>query len=162
MQLHKRLLDEVEEESFDLIAIYSNLEAYRMAWLLNRNLDIRLKRSRQDVDFLHKSVQAMFALFSFKDTANYQSYSLVTNKFKGTPTKVLSAGSLFSEEEIRPEIVYLIPEYKKADFFLKIEEEPDAAHLNRMVNIISQIPQVLAATRIDIAFLKSKQNLIFD
>ena len=113
MQAHKMLLDEVEEVDFKLIAIYANLEPYKMAFLLNRFLNLKLMRSRFDVDFNHKDVQAMYALFTYKDLANYRDYYLVSNKFKGKARKILNAGSLFLEEEVRPLEVNLIPQYKK-------------------------------------------------
>lgn len=162
MQSHKVLLEEVEEEDFRLIAIYCNIEAYRMAYLVNEFLGLQLKRERKDVDFNHKSLEAFYAHFSFKDIAKHRSYHLVANKFKGEPKKVLSSGSLFEEEEVRPLQVNLVPEYKKVDFFLKIEEELNGKDLNKLVHAISQIPQVLTVYKIDTDFLKSKQNLIFE
>lgn len=75
---------------------------------------------------------------------------------------ILSSGSLFEEEEVRPLQVNLVPEYKKVDFFLKIDEELNQKDLNLLVNAISQIPQVIAVYKIDTDLLKSKQNLIFE
>jgi len=162
MQSHKVLLEEVEEEDFRLIAIYCNIEDYKMAYLLNKFVRLQLKREREDVDFNHKSLEAFYAHYSFKDPAKLKSYHLVANKFKGAPKKILSSGSLFEEEEVRPLQVNLVPEYKKVDFFLKIEEELSAKDLNILVHAISKIPQVLTVYKIDTDFLKSKQNLIFE
>lgn len=162
MQAHKMLLDDVEEADFKLIAIYANLEPYKMAFLLNRFLDLKLKRSRFDVDFNHKDIQAMYALFTYKDLANYRDYCLVSNKFKGESRKILNTGSLFLEEEVRPLEVNLIPQYKKVDFFLKIEENIEDQLVHQLVNLIGRIPQVQAAYKIHVDQLKSKQNLIFE
>lgn len=162
MQSHKMLLDEVEEDHFQLVAIYCSIEEYKMAYLLNKHLKLKLQRERQDVDYKHKDIQALYALYTFKDPTNYRTYNLVTNRFKGEAKKVLSSGSLFLEEEVRPQEVQLIPEHKKVDYFLKIEEEIPIIQLNRLVHIISQIPQVQAAYKIDADQLKSKQNLIFE
>ncbi|OEY72308.1 IPExxxVDY family protein [Salegentibacter salarius] len=162
MQLHKTLLEDVEEDEFGLIALYGDLEEYKMAYLLNKYLKLQLKRERRDLDFNHKSVKAYYAHYSFKDLKNFRSYHLVANKFKGESKKILSAGSLFEEEEVRPLQVNLVPEYKKVDFFLKIDEELNQKDLNLLVNAISQIPQVRAVYKIDTDLLKSKQNLIFE
>ncbi|MDT0687897.1 IPExxxVDY family protein [Autumnicola psychrophila] len=162
MHSHKMLLDEVEEESFRLVAIYCPVEQYKMAYLLNKYLNLQLKRARQDVDFNHKSVQAMYALFISKDHKTHCVYNLVTNKYKGQARKILSSGSLFYEEEVRPLVVHLIPEYKKVDFFLKIQEDMPYNVYKRLLNIINSIPQVLAAYDIDADNLKSKENLIFE
>ena len=123
MQLHKTLLEDVEEDDFGLMALYGDLEDYKMAYLLNKYLKLQLKRERRDLDFNHKEVQAYYAHYSFKDLKNFRSYHLVANKFNGESKKVLSSGSLFKEEEVRPLQVNLVPEYKKVDFFLKIDEE---------------------------------------
>ena len=162
MQAHKMLLDDVEEDDFKLIGIYANLEPYKMAFLLNRFLSLKLMRSRFDVDFNHKDAQAMYALFTYKDLANYRDYSLVSNKFKGKSRKILNAGTLFLEEEVRPLEVNLIPQYKKVDFFLKIEENIEDQQVHHLVSLISRIPQVQAAYKIHVDQLKSKQNLIFE
>lgn len=162
MQLHKTLLEDVEEDEFGLIALYGDIEEYKMAYLLNKYLKLQLKRERRDIDFNHRSVEAYYAHYSFKDFKNFRSYHLVANKFIGESKKILSSGSLFEEEEVRPLQVNLVPEYKKVDFFLKIDEELEQRDLNLLVNAISQIPQVRAVYKIDTDLLKSKQNLIFE
>ena len=162
MQSHKMLLEDVEEDEFGLIALYGDLEEYKMAYLLNKYLKLQLKRERRDIDFNHKSVEAYYAHYSFKDPVHFRSYHLVANKFKGEPKKILSSGSLFEEEEVTPLQVNLVPDYKKVDFFLKIDEELSHKDLNLLVNAISQIPQVRAVYKIDTDLLKSKQNLIFE
>ncbi|WBL25826.1 IPExxxVDY family protein [Zunongwangia sp. HGR-M22] len=162
MHAHRMMLEDIEEEDFKLIAIYANLEPYKMAFLLNRYLNLKLMRSRFDVDFNHKDVQAMYALFTYKDLSSYRDYSLVSNKFKGESRKILNAGSLFLEEEVRPLEVNLILQYKKVDFFLKIEENIEDQQVHQLVSQIGRIPQVQAAYKIHVDHLKSKQNLIFE
>ncbi len=161
MQSHKMLL-EVEDEHFYLIAIYSSLEGYKMAYFLNKHLQIKLERERRDIDFNHTEYDAFYALFSHKDPNSYYSLDLVSNKFKGEPKKILSSGSLFAEEELSPQEVYLIPEYDKVDYFLKLSEEIAPGEFTILVNKIGQIPGVQAAYAIDVDKLKSKQNLIFE
>ena len=161
MQSHKMLL-EVEDESFYLIAIYSSLEGYKMAYFINKYLKTKLERELKDIDFNHSEYSAMYALYSHKAPNSYYSLDLVSNKFKGEPKRILSSGSLFEEEELSPQEVYLIPEYSKVDYFLKISEEIQPKEYNRMLNKISQIPGVQATYAIDVDNLKSKKNLIFE
>ena len=40
MQLHKTLLEDVEEDEFGLIALYGDLEGFKMAYLLKENVGI--------------------------------------------------------------------------------------------------------------------------
>ena len=161
MQSHKMLL-EVEDESFYLIAIYSSLEGYKMAYFINKYLKFKLERERMDIDFSHSEYDAFYALYSHKAPNSYFSLDLVSNKFKGEPKRILSSGSLFDEEELSPQEVYLIPEYDKVDYFLKISEEIPEKEFTRMLNKISQIPGVQGAYAVDVNNLKSKQNLIFE
>ncbi|MEO2126619.1 MAG: IPExxxVDY family protein, partial [Christiangramia sp.] len=61
MQSHKMLL-EVEDDFFNLIAIYSSLEGFKMAYFLNKYLDLKLQRERRDIDFNHGEIEAAYAL----------------------------------------------------------------------------------------------------
>ncbi|MCH4822369.1 IPExxxVDY family protein [Gramella lutea] len=161
MQSHKMLL-EVEDESFYLIAIYSSLEGYKMAYFINKYIKVKLERERQDIDFNHQEYNAFYALYSHKDPNSYYSLDLVSNKFKGEPKRILSSGSLFEEEELSPQEVNLIPEYGKVDYFLKLGEEIHPKEFTRLLNKIGQIPGVQGAYAVDVEKLKSKQNLIFE
>jgi hypothetical protein len=161
MQSHKVLL-EVEDEPFYLIAIYSSLEGYKMAFSINKYLKVKLARERKDIDFNYTDYHAMYALYSYKDPKAYYSLELVSNKYKGEPKKFMSSGSLFGEEEFSSQEVNLIPEYSKVDYFLKISEEIQSKEFSRVLTKISQIPGVQAAYAIDVDKLKTKQNLIFE
>ncbi len=161
MQSHKLLLD-VEEEHFYLIAIYSSLEGYKMAYFINKYLKIKLERERRDIDFNYADYQAVYALYSHKDPNTYRNFYLVSNKFKGEPKKILSSGSLFAEEEVRPQEVNLIPEYGRVDYFLKISEEIEQKEFTRILTKVAQIPQIQTAHAVEVNKIKSKQNLIFE
>ncbi len=161
MQAHKMLLGAVEEDSFWLAAIYTNIESFKLAFLLNKHLGLRLKREREDVDYSHKNTEAFYERYTFKDPLNSHIYNLVANKYKGRPQKVLNSGSLF-EEELAPQVLNLIPEYEKVNFFFKVEEDMPGHLFAKLVNRISQMSRVIAVHPVDVDRLKSKQNLIFE
>lgn len=161
MQSHKMLLD-VEDEHFHLIAIYSSLEGYKMAFSLNKYLGLRLERERRDIDFIHTDYNAVYAHYTYKNPNAYHKFNLVANKFKGKPRKVSNSGSLFGDEDLSPQRLYLVPEYKKVDFFLKISEEIQHKEWVQLLAKIGQIPGVQASHAVDVENLKSKQNLIFE
>lgn len=161
MLSHKLLLDDVEEE-YQLLAIHGSLEEYKMAYFLNKHLHLKLKRARVDVDFNHGNIQALYPLFVFKQPARYRTYNLIKNKYKGPAKKVVSSGSLFIEEEVSPQITYLIPEYKEVDYFLKIEDDEEIGNFQKMINTITLIPNVITAYAVDTGQLKSKNNLILE
>jgi len=159
MLSHKLEFDDVED--YQLVAIHSSIEEYKMAYFLNKHLHLRLKRSRCDLDFNHGEIQALYPLFEFKEPENYRNYHLIKNKFKGSVKKVVSSGSLFIEEEMSSKITYLIPEYKEVDYFLKIEDDTEGEEQS-IINKIAFIPQVITTYMVDTNQLKSKNNLILD
>lgn len=161
MLSHKLVLDDVED-SYHLLAIHSPLEEFKMAFLLNMNLQLSLKRAAVDVDFNHGDVQALYPLYSYNELAKYRTYYLFKNKFKGSVKKVVSSGSLFIEEEISTQLTYLIPEYKKVDYFFKIEDDLEKEIVQDLLNTISRIPRVITTYIVDVNQLKSKNNLIVD
>ena len=144
-----------------MLAIHSSLEEYKVAFYLNKYLQINLKRARVDVDFNHGDVQALYPLYQFKEPAKYRSIHLIKNKYKGPVKKVVSSG-LFTEEEVSPQQTYLIPEYREVDYFLKIEEDLEAKPFQRMINRISLIPNIITVYSVDPYQLKSKNNLILE
>lgn len=56
---------------------------------------------------------------------------------------------------------FLIPEMKKADYFILIQNYIDKDDLENVISGLNQIPEVLAAIEVDPRKLKSKENLIF-
>ncbi len=161
MLSHKLMLDEVED-NYHLLAIHSSMEEFKMAFLLNKNLLLSLKRAAIDVDFNHGEVQALYPLFCYRETAKHRTYYLFKNKFKGSVKKVVSSGTLFIEDEISTELTYLVPEFKKVDYFLKIEDDLEEEFIQELLNGISKIPRVITTYIVDVNQLKSKNNLIVD
>ncbi|MCF4100551.1 IPExxxVDY family protein [Gillisia sp. M10.2A] len=161
MLSHKLMMDDVEDE-YHLFAIHSSVKEYKMAYFINKHLNLCLKRARCDVDFNHGSIQALYPLYVFKEPAKYRSCYLIKNKYKGPVKKVISSGSLFIEEEITSHSTYLIPEYRDVDYFLKIEEDIDDLRLQKLLNQIALIPNIITTYTVDPKQLKSKNNLILD
>ena len=158
---HKLQLEDVEED-YHLLAIHSPLEDYKIAYFLNKQLGLNLKRARCDVDFNHGAVQALYPLYVFKEPAKYISIYLIKNKFKGANKKVISVGSLFSEEEFSPQVTFLIPEYKEVDYFLKIEGDLENCEIEGFLSQMALIPNIITTFAVDVNQLKSKNNLILD
>ena len=161
MLFSKLLLDDVVDD-YHLLSFHSSLEEFNMSFLLNMNLHVSLKRTPFDVDFNHGEVQALYPLYFFREPTKYRTYYLFKNKYKGSVKKVVSSGSLFVEEENSTQLTYLIPEYKKVDYFLKIEDDLGEELIQDLLNAISRIPRVITTYIVDINQLKSRNNLIVD
>lgn len=149
MVIHKLDLEDFIEEDFNLLAIHSALMPYRIAYFLNKTLDTRFKQS----DKLNN-----FDFYEYEDKVNQSIWSLVANKGYEIEDLHRSLGTtLFSTEEKRR--TYLIPEYKKVDYFVKIEYAD--YNIQNIVSKINTIPQIITTFAVDLETLKSKNNLIF-
>lgn len=162
MPAHKLVLDEVFEQPFKLIAIHSSVEEFRLAFLLNKHLDLRLARSRKDIDYQIGSSRVLFAHYLFEDQQKYCGYHLVSNISKGEILSGEDNSSLFGDEQLVFRKIFLLPEFKKVDFILKIEDEIDTVSESIMLSKIKEIAQISTAYSIEFHKIKSKENLIFD
>lgn len=163
MGTHKLILDDDFAEDFSLIAIHCSEEAYKVAYLLNQFAQLKLYRRVVDLEYSNNGLEITFPLFEFEDKSKYTAYNLVANKCKSAIAKVASSGGLFGN--IRGEetvTTYLIPEFKKVDYFLKIQSDFDAVGTKMLLMAINDIKQIISAYEVDTTSLKSKHNLIFD
>ncbi|RDK88400.1 IPExxxVDY family protein [Marinirhabdus gelatinilytica] len=163
MAHHKLILDDELDDEFSLIAIHCSEEAYKMAYLLNKNVQLHLHRRRRDLDFSKEGLAITFPLFDFEDQKQYTTYHLVANKCKTVAAHTVATGGLFGEqaqEEIMTK--YLLAEFKKVDYFLKITSEYETTPLKKLLMQLNEIDQVISAFIVDVSEVKSRENLIFD
>jgi len=143
------------EDDYSLIGIHSTEEDYRIAYLLNKNLNTRLTRFEQCLDF--KDSTAEFPLFEYKDEKTFINYYLINNKHlqfvNNHDNEVLFGGN--------DTVSYLIPEKKNVDFFLKIEGCNSDAFIENLVENLKKINQIITSYPLDPATLKSRDHLIF-
>jgi len=162
MAHHKLLLDDDLKEDFSLVAIHCSEEAYKMAFTLNQHLHLRLKRRRADLDFSNDGLQMTFPIFKFEDQFQYTTYYLVSNKCKSSVANVTSSEGLFGDDVSESTVLtLLLPEFKQADFFLKIESDYETIPLRKNIALINEIKQVISAYKIEEHQIKSNHNLIF-
>lgn len=147
---------DLEEDDYSLIGIHSTEEDYRLAYLLNKNLNTKLVRLEDNLDF--KDSEAEFPLFEFKDENSFISYYLINNKHKMFVHNQENAG-LFGGNFTT--ISYLIPEKKKIDFFLKIEGSCGNSFILNLIERLNAINQIITSYSIETTKLKSKEHLIF-
>jgi hypothetical protein len=57
--------------------------------------------------------------------------------------------------------VYLLPEFKKADYFLKIDNTEDTINVTKIKTLLNTIDSISAVYTVDTNKIKSKNNLIF-
>lgn len=148
MAVHKLVFDDFFEEDFILLAIHSPLEPYRLAYALNKSLDIKLAYCRP-ID--------AYELYEYENSENKTVWNLINNKITTTSDKEKNYSTLFQQETNT--IQYLIPEHKKTDYFIKISDTELA--IENIISKIKAIPQIITTFVIATNSLKSKNNLIF-
>lgn len=162
MAVHKLILDDDFGEAFSLLAIHCSEEPYKMAYLLNQHLTLRLQRRRKDLEFEFKNGASTFPFFEFENHQQYITYSLVANKCVSQFEAMPHLGELFNDGSPETVTQLLIPEYDKVDYLLKIYSDFELIPLRKIVSSTNEIKQVISAYSIDVEQLKSKNNLIFD
>ena len=160
MALHKLLVDDFSEDIYSLMAIHCTIEDYRVAYLLNQYLNINLVRKVQDLDF--KYIAASYSIYEWADKNQLITWNLVSNVCKKEEDSLTSTGSLFNSPNKIIRTHNLIPEYKKVNYLLKIYNDGNFINEKTIIHKIQEIPQIAAVYSIDVARLKSKDNLIFN
>ena len=95
-------------------------------------------------------------MFYFDDDKHDLIWNLVENKT--VVAKSNTSIGLFDEDNVT---FHLIPELKKADYLLKIENLDDHFNTQLVVNKIIEINQVSTCYIADVDAIKSINNLIF-
>lgn len=126
---------------FVLIAVTTSLKDYRICYLINRYLHFNfIKATDLSVDIYQASAPVYFSIYTYNWEASETDFFFIANKG--------SDG-------------YLIPEMKKADYFLMIKNYIDDADLEKIISALNRIPEIVAAVKIDPKKIKSRENLLF-
>ena len=162
MAVHKLSLEEFDEIDYNLIAIHTSLEDYRLAYFINQKLPINLAKSADEVQISIKEGETKFSRFYFYDEENTVTWDLIQNKNEVVQEKNNHIQNLFSNtgEGISTK-VYLLPEFKKADYFLKIDNTDDSIDINQIKTILNTIDNITTVYTVETKQIKSKNNLIF-
>jgi hypothetical protein len=161
MAIHKLHLEEFDEIDYQLIAIHSSLEDYRLAYYINQNLPINLKKENCNIQISNKEGETQFTRFVFEDSKDIV-WNLIQNKNDVFVPSQNSNQGLFAETNNKFSTkIYLIPEFKKVDYFLKIENGDVNIDVSKITNCINKIERVSTVYAIDVEKIKSKNNLIF-
>lgn len=149
MAVYKLDLNDCIEDEYDLIGVHTTLECYHLAYFMNKNFGIQFER-QSNLD--------AFEFYEFDDEKNRSLWNIISNKaIQETKATEQTQESLF---EISTEkVTYLLPEYKKVDYLIKITD--NTFDIQNMINKMNTIPQIITTFAIDISNLKSKNNLNF-
>ena len=161
MAIHKLDLDEFDEIDYHLVAIHTTLEDYRLAYFINQHLPVNLSKSKEEILISIKEGETQFSRFYFDDEDNFISWNLIQNKNEVIGQKEIINQDLFSNssQEVATK-VFLLPELKKVDYFLKIESDDDL-EIQAIVKKLKTIKSLSTVYVVETENIKSKNNLIF-
>ena len=161
MQIHSLDIEDFYDVNYRLISIHTSLEDYKFAYLLNKELGMRLVKPPHYSDLENKEQEFSFSMYTFEDEEQCNMWYLISNKCHSflKPSKGIG---IFREEEIPISVTnYLVPEKKRTDYFIKIEGEIKEAVFSETIIKINNIKQVVTSYPLDVKTLKSKDFLIF-
>jgi Mg2+/Co2+ transporter CorC len=159
MAVHKLHLEEFDEVDYNLIAIYSSLEDYKLAFKLNQSLSILLSKNENEIPIEIQEKVAHFSRFTFEDENEMMVWDLIQNKQMVELPVKSTAANLFENKNINRRVA-LVSELKKVDYFLKIEYNAHCK-IKEIVDKINKIDSISAVHEINTDKMKSKNNLIF-
>jgi hypothetical protein len=127
---------------FELLGLVSPIREYRMAWLINQEMDLNLvKADDLELEFLNAPKLEISQYF----------LSLPHGFIQLLKNKALNSSQ---------QLAYLIPELKNLDYFLLVQDDTEQVQLSAFIEQLSKNPLIQSIVRIDISKLKSKENLL--
>lgn len=119
---------------FCLLGIVSSEKDYRLCWMLNTLLNIKLAKGEE-----HNTEHSKHSMYSYVQEELFREYYLLANK---------------GDNHV------LIDEHKHIDYFLIIKGAMEEDEKKNIVDLIKKSDMVSGAYLIDVHSLKSKHNLV--
>ncbi|MET3046678.1 IPExxxVDY family protein [Flavobacterium covae] len=156
---HQIYLGDFDQVDYDLLAIHTTLEDYRLAYKINQNLEILLSKNEDEIPVEINKQLATFSRFTYEDDEAMMTWDLIQNKqeIEFPPSDIVN--SLFQENSITTQ-VNLVTDLKKVDFVLKIEHD-EQIELKEIIYKLNKIDLISAVYEVNPNEIKSKNNLIF-
>jgi hypothetical protein len=130
--------------SFDLYGLVTSVKDYKLAWALNRLLDLRLKKQKDLCYDLPEKERLLIA--------NYQCIT-AHSEVRLFRNRALGSSALRK--------AFLLPDMKEYDYVLQITGAMQQLHPQELTRKLLQAPLVQYVKQFDPLTLKFKENLIF-
>jgi hydroxymethylpyrimidine pyrophosphatase-like HAD family hydrolase len=158
----KLTMEELYVDEFQLIAIHTSLEDYRLAYFLNQSLSIKLKKCEDDLQVKSKKGESNFSRFEYENDDLCHTWNLIENKINISNVVVDLVDDLFSSNQnLFTTNTFLLPEFKNVDFLLKINKDEAIDLIPNYISKINAIEKVSLVYVIENHKIKNKNNLIF-
>ncbi|MGK7391004.1 MAG: IPExxxVDY family protein [Candidatus Cyclobacteriaceae bacterium M2_1C_046] len=142
--MKKQKLDSEINFNFDLIGITSSVKDYKIAWSLNKYLDINLHRQEDHQIFINNQSFEFTCYFDEPDP------ELFLRLFSNRPVATEKATE-----------VKLIPEFPFFDYILMREGDSQSISLKSLQNLLKEVPAIEYLSPINLNQLKFKEHFIF-
>ncbi|MBN1251889.1 MAG: IPExxxVDY family protein [Bacteroidales bacterium] len=138
--MKKKIIKLSINRQFQLIGINSNLSSYKLSWLINSNISFKFTQS-DDIIFENRknNKKLYFSCYVFEDDDEVI-YNLISNK---------------TEDGV------LLKSLKNIDFFLKIEPYISEYQINKLLNDLKKIENIITVLEINTDNLKLKDLEVF-
>ena len=130
--------------SFDVYGLVASARDYKLAWALNRLLDLHLTKQKDLCYDLPGKDRLLVANF------RYQTEHSVIRLFRN---RALGSGS-----SAKP---FLLPDIKEYDYVLQVSGAVQQLYSQELISKLLRVPLVQYAKQFDPLTLKFKENLIF-
>tara|TARA_B100000214_G_scaffold214457_1_gene155794 strand:+ start:839 stop:1315 length:477 start_codon:yes stop_codon:yes gene_type:complete len=154
---HKLNLNQFPQ-NYHLIAIHSDLDEFRLAFFLNKNLNIYLERRHVDIYFAE--YDAYYSTYEFYDEVKYLKWIFFSNKSLVSEKIPNEDLSLFGQGNTALNEMNLLSKQKSVDYYLIIENIANITYIDKVLKKISEISGVISSFTSD-SKLENKENLIF-
>ena len=140
--MNRKILKFEIDLDFILIAVTTSLKDYRVCYYINKQLNFNFIRAADlAIDLMPGSDKPVyFSLFTYNWEASETDFYFIANKGSDA---------------------YLVPEMRKADYFLMIKNYIDETELDEIISALNKIPEIVTAIKIDPKKIKSRENLLF-
>ncbi|MEI7594272.1 MAG: IPExxxVDY family protein [Bacteroidota bacterium] len=141
--MKKYTLDAEYDFDFFMIAICSQIKDYRLAWFINKTLEINFEKTDNHCVFIRKAdpEPSEFSMYIYNEEENHSQFILLSN---------------------HSETGDLLIELKQFDYFIIINGTLFDEQNDSILKAVRSINSVLLVKEIEPSLLKSKNNLIFD
>lgn len=159
MAVRKFIFQEEESLHYHLLAIHSVLTDYRLAFFLNKHLNIELKRAFDDLDISRQD--GFYSFFQYEDEDNLLNWNLISNSSYTNVKNEIKESLLFKNTQVELKKYKLMNELSQVDFFLKIEYHTDHINIKQIIKSINEIPNIISVYPLNLKNIKNKENLNF-
>ncbi len=158
----KLTMEELYVDEYQLIAIHTTLEDYRLAYFLNQSLSIKLKKCEDDLHVKSKKGESNFSRFEYENDDLCHKWNLIENRINISNAEIELVDDLFSSNQnLFTTNIFLLPEFKNVDFLLKINQDVAINLVPNYISKINTIEKISMVYAIENHKIKTKNNLIF-